>query len=151
MYYLLLDHNVSSKEDIVRPLFDFLYDKKDEELMANLGFDNDMLRSLDNGKKTLLICAKELKSQVKRRTLTLCQTCLKEQSYVKAKKRSTMCQPCEIWKIFDSQRKKLLQEQEHRYADEEQKAILRLKKKKEMEEKLKRKQQETSNYVNALR
>ena len=48
-----------------------------------------------------------------------------------------MCQPCEIWKIFDSQRKKLLQEQEHRYADEEQKAILRLKKKKEMEEKLK--------------
>ena len=54
-----------------------LYDKKDEELMANLGFDNDMLRSLDNGKKTLLIGAKELKSQVKRRTLTLCQTCVK--------------------------------------------------------------------------
>ena len=49
MHDLDVEHKVASKEDIVRPLFDFLYDKKDEELMEN-EFNNDMLRSLDDGK-----------------------------------------------------------------------------------------------------
>ena len=65
---------------------------------------------------------------MKRRTLKLCQKCLKEkQSYVKAKKKMTICRPCEIHEIYQTQRDKLLLEQEHKYADEEQKAILRLK------------------------
>ena len=63
----------------------------------------------------------------------------------------TIFRPCEIHEIYQTQRDKLLLEQEHKYADEEQKAILRLKKKKELEDKLKRKQKEASNYVEALR
>ena len=47
----------------------------------------------------------------------------------------TICRLCEIHEIYQTQN-----EQEHKYADEEQKAILRLKKQKELEDKLKRKQ-----------
>ena len=61
MHDLDVEHKVASKEDIVRPLFDFLYDKKDEELMENLKFNNDMLRSLDDGKKTVIVGSKEFK------------------------------------------------------------------------------------------
>ena len=111
-----------------------------------------MLRALDDGKKVVLVGGTEFNNRVGKRTLRLCETCLKTNtSYVKAQKRSKDCKACELLSIYERQRERLLQEQEHEFASEEEKELIRLRKEKERQERQQRKQKEVSNFVLALK
>ena len=150
--HILHEQGVHGKESMVRPLFDFMYDKKDEDLMRYLAYDNAMLRALDDGRKVVLVGGTEFENRVGKRILRLCETCLKANaSYVKAQKRSKDCKACELLSIYERQRERLLQEQEHQFASEEEKELIRLRKEKERQERQLRKQKEVSNFVLALK
>ena len=125
---------------------------KDEDLMRYLAHDNAMLRALDDGRKVVLLGGTEFENRVGKRILRLCETCLKANaSYVKAQKRSKDCKACELLSIYERQRERLLQEQEHQFASEEEKELIRLRKEKERQERQLRKQKEVSNFVLALK
>ena len=149
--HILHEQGVHSKESMVRPLFDFMYDKKDEDLMRYLAYDNAMLRALDDGRKVVLLGGTEFENRVGKRILRLCETCLKANaSYVKAQKRSKDCKACELLSIYERERERLLQEQEHQFASEEEKNSF-VSGRKKNDKRATAKTKEVSNFVLALK
>eukprot|EP00505_MAST-04D_sp_SCG-Rhode-Island_P001927 Stramenopile-MAST_4_protein_1927 len=138
---------IKTKEALLRPLFDVMYDIHEDQFMEYLTYDNPMIHSFDDGKTIKIKDAKILNKDIAQKNIILCKSCVAiHHEYTKAGRGKDLCRPCELEAALETRRghRKLLELE--RYASAEKKELIRLQRKRDKIAAMEARKKESSLY-----
>ena len=138
---------IKTKEALLRPLFDVMYDIHEDQFMEYLTYDNPMIHSFDDGKTIKIKDAKILNKDIAQKKIILCKSCVAiHHEYTKAGRGKDLCRPCELEAALETRRghRKLLELE--RYASAEKKELIRLQRKRDKIAAMEARKKESSLY-----